>query len=113
MTDLLITDAVIITMDAERRVIEKGAVAIDGSRIAEIGESNQLLENHHSAQRIEASGMVLMPGLIDCHAHAGHGLVKTMGGDGAAWTEACEIIYTTASSEAFWRAAQYPPRRPG
>ncbi len=104
MTDILITGATIITMDEARRVIERGAVAVSGDRIVEVGAADQLAEKHRSAKLIEASGMVLMPGLIDCHAHAGHGLVKTMGGDGAAWTKACEIIYTTASSEAFWRA---------
>ena len=29
MTDILITDATIVTMDRERRVIENGAIAID------------------------------------------------------------------------------------
>ena len=104
MTDILITDATIVTMDASRRVIEAGAIAVAGSRIADIGASDKLAERHPAAQRIDGSGMVVMPGLIDCHAHAGHGLVKTMGGDGASWTDACEIIYTTGSSAAFWRA---------
>ena len=37
------------------------------------------------------------PGLIDCHAHAGHGLLKTMGGgDSGAWMDACRVIYTSA-----------------
>ena len=38
--NLLITDATIITCDATRRVIERGAIAIDGSRIAAIGETD-------------------------------------------------------------------------
>ena len=47
----------------------------------------------------------MLPGLIDSHAHAGHGLVKSLcSGDGAAWMEACRVIYTQASSPAFWRA---------
>jgi len=41
-----------------------------------------------------------MPGLIDGHAHAGHGLVKTLGGGrGDLWYRACERIYTVGSTE--------------
>ena len=105
MTDILISDATVVTMDADRRVIDRGAVAVAGSRIVEIGTSDELVERHQAAQRIDGSGMVVMPGLIDCHAHAGHGLVKSMGGDhGTTWFDACETIYTTGSSAAFWRA---------
>ena len=104
MTDILVTGATIITMDTGRRVIEQGAVAVTGDRISDIGASDRLAETHQAARQIDGSGMVVMPGLIDCHAHAGHGLVKTMGGDGDGWTKACEIIYTTGSSAAFWRA---------
>ncbi len=32
MTDILITDATVVTMDAERRVIERGAVAVTTRR---------------------------------------------------------------------------------
>ena len=105
MTDILISDATIVTMDAERRVIDRGAVAVAGNRIVEIGASDELAERHPAAQRIDGTGMVAMPGLIDCHAHAGHGLVKSMGGDhGPTWFDACETIYTAGSSADFWRA---------
>ena len=54
---------------------------------------------------IDARGHAILPGLIDCHAHAGHGLVKTLaGGDSPAWSEACRQIYTLASPPSFWRA---------
>ena len=37
----------------------------------------------------EVITMVAMPGLIDCHAHAGHALVKSLGaGRVGAWFEA-------------------------
>jgi cytosine/adenosine deaminase-related metal-dependent hydrolase len=105
MTDILISDATVITMDADRRVIDRAAVAVAGDRIVEIGPSDELMERHQAVRRIDGSGMVVMPGLIDCHAHAGHGLVKTMGGDhGPTWYDACETIYTTGSSADFWRA---------
>jgi len=46
-----------------------------------------------------------MPGLIDGHGHAGHGLVKSLGTDmPGEWYKACERIYAQGSTEAFWRA---------
>ena len=106
MTDLLIRGGVVITMDAARRVIADGAVAIAGGRIAAVGPRAEV-EAAHPAPRqvIEARGKAVLPGLIDAHAHAGHGLVKTMGsGDSAAWSDACRVIYTLASPASFWRA---------
>ncbi|UUZ70280.1 amidohydrolase family protein [Polaromonas sp. P2-4] len=47
----------------------------------------------------------MLPGLIDSHAHAGHGMLRTMGaGDPNAWMDACAVIYTSASDEQFWHA---------
>lgn len=106
MTDLLLRGGTVITMDAARRVIADGAVAIQGGRIAAVGPSGEVSAAHPNPARvIEARGKAILPGLIDGHAHAGHGLVKTMGnGDSAAWFEACRIIYSLASPPAFWRA---------
>lgn len=101
--DLLITNATILTMDPARRVIDRGAVAVRDGRIAAIGLAADLPQT--AAQVIDAGGNVLMPGLIDVHAHAGHGLIKTMGMDtGNRWEEICGEVYTVASPPSFWRA---------
>jgi cytosine/adenosine deaminase-related metal-dependent hydrolase len=106
MTDILIRGGTVVAMDEARRVIEDGAVAITGDRIAAVGPRAEVEAAHGGAATIiEAKGRAILPGLIDAHAHAGHALVKTMGGgDSAAWSEACRIIYTTASPPSFWRA---------
>jgi 5-methylthioadenosine/S-adenosylhomocysteine deaminase len=105
MTDILITNATVITMDPARRVIDQGAVAITGGEITEVGQSDELAARHQAARVIDGHDMVAMPGLIDCHAHAGHGLIKTMGSSvGDAWNQACETVYTVASSVDYWRA---------
>ena len=101
--DLVITGGTVITMDPARRVIADGAVGIADGRIMAVGTSAEVPAG--GARVIDARGMAVLPGLIDGHAHAGHGLVKTMGGgDSAAWSEACRVIYTTASPPSFWRA---------
>lgn len=103
MTDLLIEGGVVITMDAARRVIPGGAVGVTDGRISFVGAATDAPRD--AKQRIDARGKAVLPGLIDGHAHAGHGLVKTLAnGDSAAWMEACRVIYTLASPPAFWRA---------
>ena len=103
--DLMIAHGTVITVDPERRVIENGAVAIDGDRIVDVGTAADLLPRYTARKTLDAHRKAVLPGLIDCHAHAGHGLLKTMGGgDSEAWMEACRIVYTVGSDEEFWHA---------
>lgn len=104
MTDLLIRHVTAVTVDEERRVIEDAAIAVADGRIAAVGPDAELAA-HPEAEVIDGSGMAAIPGLIDCHAHAGHGLVRSLGaGDGRAWFDACAEIYARGSTPAFWRA---------
>lgn len=102
--DILITRGTVITMDPERRVLENGAVAIVEDRIAAIGPSEELEARFAPRQLLDAGRSVVMPGLIDGHGHAGHGLVKSLGTDTGEWFGACETIYAHGSTEGFWRA---------
>jgi 5-methylthioadenosine/S-adenosylhomocysteine deaminase len=105
MADILITNGILITMDPERRVIENGAIAIQGNRISDLGPTSDVVARHEASKVMDASRMVVMPGLVDGHAHAGHGLVKTMGADNSeAWFKACEYIYSQGTTEEFWYA---------
>lgn len=103
--DLLVVRGTVITVDAERRVIENGALAIDGDRIVDVGSSDELMARYTARRTLDAWRKAVLPGFIDCHAHAGHGLLKTIGGgDADAWTDACRVVYTTAADEDFWYA---------
>lgn len=106
MTLLVVTGGVVITLDDARRVIPDGAVAMRGGRILAVGTAAEIATQFPTPNRVlDARGKAVLPGLVDTHAHAGHGLVKTMGnGDSAAWSEACRIIYSTASPAEFWYA---------
>ena len=105
MSDLLIDDAIVITMDSERRILEHGSVLIRDGLIAEVSECEPGLAPDPSVQRIDAKRMALIPGLIDSHGHAGHALVKSLGaGQAEAWVEACLRIYAHGSNAAFWQA---------
>ena len=102
--DILITGGTVITMDSARRVLEDGAVAISGDRIVAIGLTADLTAKYAARETINADKKIVMPGLIDGHGHAGHGLVKSMGMDTGEWYPATETIYARGSTVDFWRA---------
>lgn len=105
MIDTLIINGTVITMNGERQIIEDGAVAIDSGKILAVGPTSELLPHYAAGRIIDGSRKIVMPGLIDGHAHAGHGLVKTIGCDDAdLWYKACELIYTQGSTADFWYA---------
>jgi len=106
MTSILIRHATALTVDADRRVIADAAIAIEGSRITAIGRDADLAPlAGKAAEVIDATGMAAIPGLIDCHSHAGHGLVRALGaGDTEAWFKACEALYAGGTNVGFWAA---------
>ncbi|MDA0340772.1 MAG: amidohydrolase family protein, partial [Proteobacteria bacterium] len=105
MGELLIRGGTVATMDPTRQVIKDGAVRVRGNRIVAVGPARALDQETDGVTVLDATGMLVLPGLIDCHGHAGHGLVKTLGGGrGDLWFDACRQIYTTGSTPAFWEA---------
>lgn len=99
--DLIVTCDTMVTMDAGRRILEKSWISINGDRIAAIGTGKPPSATHV----IDRPGMIALPGLIDAHSHAGHGLVRGAGdGDGELWFRICEDIYSGCATPAFWRA---------
>jgi 5-methylthioadenosine/S-adenosylhomocysteine deaminase len=69
MPTFLITDATVITVDEQRRIIKDGAVAIQDDEIVGVGKSSELRARFSGAEVIRASGKIVLPGLIDTHVH--------------------------------------------
>jgi 5-methylthioadenosine/S-adenosylhomocysteine deaminase len=67
--DLLITGGWVLTLDSERRVFRRGAIAVRESTIAAVGQADELESQYLPARRIEASRFVAIPGLINGHRH--------------------------------------------
>jgi cytosine/adenosine deaminase-related metal-dependent hydrolase len=67
--DTLISGALIVTMDAERRVIGDGAVAILGDRIVAIGKRETIASQVDAHQTVDGRRFVVTPGLINTHVH--------------------------------------------
>lgn len=103
--DLLLLDATIVTMDRDRRIIEGGAVAVLGQRIAAVGRTEEILAGYAGARRIDCRGRVLIPGLIDIHGHAGHSLFKTVACDTPShWMRVMTTAYNHYTTPDFWYA---------
>ncbi|MDX1631977.1 MAG: amidohydrolase [Thermoanaerobaculia bacterium] len=65
----LVTGGTVLTMDSAGTVIEDGAVAVSGSSILAVGSSEELEHRFPEARRLDASGRIVMPGLINTHTH--------------------------------------------
>jgi 5-methylthioadenosine/S-adenosylhomocysteine deaminase len=68
--DLVVTGGTIVTVDAAGRVIENGAVAIDGADIAGVDTAAAIAKQFRGRETIDASGQIVLPGLINTHTHA-------------------------------------------
>jgi len=74
--DLLVTGGTVVTMDPERRIVSPGAVAIEGQRITAVGPADHVAARGPAARTIDASGKVVLPGLINTHTHLFQTLLK-------------------------------------
>jgi len=71
----------VVTMDAGRRVIENGAVAIQGDRIVGVGTQSEIGSKFQARQRIRAPEALIAPGLINAHTHAPMSLFRGVADD--------------------------------
>jgi len=67
--DLLIKNGLIVSMDNDNRVIEDGAVAIQGAEIVDVGTTADMQAKYKAKEVIDAGQHIVMPGLINAHTH--------------------------------------------
>lgn len=67
----VIRDAWIVTQDSQRNIL-KGDIVIDGERIQSVG----VKYNGTADREIDASGDIVMPGLINTHSHVSMSVMK-------------------------------------
>lgn len=77
LADILIKDGYIITMDAQRRILERGSVAIKGDKITAVGKDVQ----ERADTVIDARGKAVLPGLINAHTHLSMTLLRGVADD--------------------------------
>ena len=79
--DLIISGGTIVTMDANKRVIENGGVAVKNGEIIAVGTSAEITQNFSAKQIINARGKTIIPGLINTHTHVPMSLFRGIADD--------------------------------
>ena len=74
--DLLIENGTILTMNPRNDIITEGTIAVKNGVIVDIGAHEELGDKYNAKRVIDASDSIVMPGLIDTYAHAGHAMIK-------------------------------------
>lgn len=78
--DILILGGTIVTMDSDRNIIEDGAIAIGGGKILSIGKASDY-KGRRARQTINATGKVIIPGLVNTHTHVPMSLFRGIADD--------------------------------
>lgn len=82
MLDVLIKNAIVVTVNKDREVIFDGAIAIKKDKIVDIGKTASILEKYECAKKlIDADGKIIFPGFINTHNHLFQTLLKGLGDD--------------------------------
>lgn len=79
--DIIWTARYVVTEDAQRRVIEDGAVAIRGDSIVEVGAAAEIAGKYSARNQINQPNAILAPGLINTHTHAAMSLFRGVAND--------------------------------
>lgn len=96
IVDLLVQHAVVVTQDAQRRVIEDGALAVRDARLLAVGPTAELAPRYSAKHVLDGGGRALFPGLVNTHTHLFQSAVKGLGEDMGveAWVRA--VTFPTA-----------------
>ena len=78
---LVVTGGTVVTMDAAGRTLGDGAVAIDGTDIVAVDTAEAIGRQFRGRETIDASGQIVLPGLINTHTHAAMVLYRGLADD--------------------------------
>ena len=80
--DILILNSTILSQDPDMPgLIEPGYVAISNGEIADIGPMDGLAATSKADKTIDATGHLVMPGLVNTHTHAPMTLFRGLADD--------------------------------
>lgn len=79
--DVVVVGAAVLTMEPGAEPITNGAVAIADGRIAAVGPAEELLDLAPSGALLAASDCLVMPGLVNTHAHLAMTLLRGLADD--------------------------------
>jgi 5-methylthioadenosine/S-adenosylhomocysteine deaminase len=79
--DLVIAGGTVVTMDADRRILEDGAVAVKADQIVAVGKRAEIEAKYTAAAHIDAAGHLVLPGFINGHTHVPMTLLRGLKDD--------------------------------
>ncbi|MEQ1763555.1 MAG: amidohydrolase, partial [Pyrinomonadaceae bacterium] len=81
LMDVAIVGGTVVTMDKDRRVIENGAIVVRGPEIVFVGRRIDMPARMLFVRTIDATGKVVIPGLINTHTHVPMSLFRGIADD--------------------------------
>jgi len=78
--DILIKNALIVTIDKDERIFDNGSIIISGNKIVAIGDAG-IEQDYSPVKTIDAKGNIVMPGLINSHTHIAMTIFRGMADD--------------------------------
>ena len=79
--ELIIEHATVLTVDAADTVVTDGAVAVAKGAIVAVGPSAVVRAAHRAASIVDARGGIVLPGLVNAHAHLAMTLFRGLADD--------------------------------
>jgi cytosine/adenosine deaminase-related metal-dependent hydrolase len=76
MNTLLVDGGTVVTQNAERSVIENGAVVVEDGTITAVGPSDSIAEDTAADRVVDASDHIVAPGFVDTHTHVSDILLR-------------------------------------
>jgi 5-methylthioadenosine/S-adenosylhomocysteine deaminase len=67
--DLLVLNGTLVTMDKDHRVIQDAGIAVEHGRIVAVGSRADIVRRYSAPETVDASGKIIIPGLINGHTH--------------------------------------------
>ena len=79
--DIVLGNALVLTMDEELHQYEPGAVAVKDDSIVAVGLEADIRKQYEAKETIDCAGKVLMPGLVNAHTHVPMTLLRGLADD--------------------------------
>ena len=79
--DILLYNAIVLTIDEKMTLYEPGAVAVKGESILAVGTESEIKAAYTATENIDCGSKVLMPGLVNAHTHVPMTLLRGLADD--------------------------------
>ena len=82
MTRTLIEDGIVLTVNQDQEVFDRGYLLIEGDRISDVAAGTPSAEIRGQADEvIDASDSLVMPGMVNAHVHFGDAFIRGLDDD--------------------------------